>query len=160
MRIKSFLLEDYPPIKKLEVDDLGSTVVIAGANGSGKTRLKEAIISTIQGNPVMQMQIQATRIEEEDQKYFGGKDLLVEKGVKNKILANYIKSRKYGGGRYVGSVVQIDSSRSVQTINYNPVNWLGVDPDDAESPGTFYFSPFVNRWQDFVTYIHQKSGRR
>ncbi len=52
MRIKSFILEDYPPIKKLEIDELGSTVVIAGANGSGETRLKQAIVSTLQGNLV------------------------------------------------------------------------------------------------------------
>ena len=73
---------------------------------------------------------------------------------------NYINSRKYGSGRYVGSLVQIDSTRSIQTLRYNPVNWLGGDPDDVESVSNYYFSPFTNRWQDFINYIHQKSASR
>lgn len=159
MRIKSLSLSDYPPIKHLEMDSLGNTVVIAGANGSGKTRLKEAIVSTLQSKPVMDIEIEATRPDEE-QKYFGEKFVKLTKGQKNPKLQNYINSRKYGGGRYVGSVVQIDSTRSVQSLHYSPVNWLGGDPDDVEAAGTYYFTPFSDRWQNFVNYIHQKAAAR
>ena len=100
----------------------------------------------------MDMSIASTRKEEEEEKYFGGNKLEVKKGVKNAILNNYINSRKYGSGRYVGSLVQIDSNRSVQTLKYSPVNWLGGDPDDTDSPSNFYFNAFMNRWQDFVNY--------
>jgi hypothetical protein len=108
----------------------------------------------------MDMVIEATRPEEEDEKYFGDPKITVQKGVPNQQLKNYINSRQYGLGRYVGSLVQIDSGRSVQSVKYNPVNWLAGDPDDANSAGTFYFSPFINRWQDFMNYIHQKSAAR
>lgn len=139
---------------------MGNTVIIAGANGSGKTRLKEAIVKTLQGKALMDMTIASTRKEEEDKKYFGGNKLEVKKGVDNPLLNNYINSRKYGSGRYVGSLVQIDSDRSVQALKYNPVNWLGGDPDDADSPSNFYFSSFTSRWQNFVNYIHQKTAAR
>lgn len=160
MKIESLELLAYKPIKRLRMEDLGSTVVIAGANGSGKTRLKQAIVQTIQGAPVMDMTIMATRDEERDQKYFNGNQIIVKRGQANNVLKNYIGSRTFGAGRYVGSLVQIDSDRSVQALRFNQVNWLGGDPDDLDSAGNFYFSAFTSRWQDFMNYIHQKSAAR
>ena len=108
----------------------------------------------------MDMTIAATRDEERAPKYFNGDQISVKKGQVNNTLSNYVNSRKYGAGRYVGSLVQIDSDRSVQALKFNQVNWLGGDPDDEESAGNFYFSPFANRWRDFMNYIHQKSAAR
>ena len=160
MKIESFDLTDFKPIVRLQVQNLGSTVVIAGANGSGKTRLKDAIVQTLQGSPCMDMTITATRSEERSSKYFNGDQISVKNGQPNRTLQNYFSSRKFGAGRYVGSLVQIDSERSVQALKFNQVNWLGGDPDDQESAGNFYFSSFTNRWQDFMNYIHQKSAAR
>lgn len=160
MKIASITLRDYKPIKLLSLRDLGDTVVIAGANGSGKTRLKQAIVQTLQGSPQMDMTILATREEEKDARYFNGDSITVAQGKPNEVLKNYTNSRKYGAGRYVGSLVQIDSDRSVQPLKYAQVNWLGGDPDDAESAVNFYFNPFTNRWSDFMNYIHQKSAAR
>lgn len=160
MRIISFKITDFKPIKNIEMGNLGDIIIIAGANGAGKTRLKQAIVQTLQGNPVMDMTIEATRTEEEDAKYFNGSTVEVKKGQPNQILNNYINSRKYGAGKYVGSLVQIDSNRSIQTVNYGKVNWLAGDPDDTVAPGNFYFSAFSGRWQNFVNYIHQKSASR
>ena len=160
MKIKSFKIVDFKPIKNLAINDLGDIVIIAGANGAGKTRLKQAIVSTFQGSPLMDMAIEATRKEEEEPKYFGATSIEIKQGQKNQILTKYINSRKYGAGKYVGSLVQIDSDRSVQALKYNPVNWLGGDPDDIDAPSNFYFNLFSNRWQEFINYIHQKSASR
>lgn len=100
-------LVDFMPIKNLSLSKLGSTVVIAGANGSGKTRLKLAIVQTLQGSPLMDMTIIATRNEEKEEKYFNGSKIEIKRGVRNPVLENYINSRKYGAGKYVGSLVQI-----------------------------------------------------
>ncbi len=160
MRIESLTLTNHRPINYLSIDRMGSTVVIAGANGSGKSRLKQAIVQTLQGSPQMDMVIIATREEERGEKYFNGESITVTKGQNNEILKNYINSRKYGSGKYVGSLVQIDSDRSVKAIKLTQVNWLGGDPDDTESASNFYFNAFTNRWQDFMNYIHQKSAAR
>lgn len=160
MKIETFTLTDYKPIKRLHIGKLGNTVVIAGANGSGKTRLKQAIVQTLQGSPQMDMRIVATREEEKEKRYFNGDLIDVRKGQVNAVLKNYINSRKYGAGRFVGSVVQIDSDRSVKTLNFSQVNWLGGDPDDIESASNFYFQNFTSRWQNFMNYIHQKSAAR
>lgn len=161
MKIKSLKISNHQPIKNLELDNLGSIVIIAGANGAGKTRLKQAIIQTLREatSPVMDLTLVATRPEEKD-KYFQSETLEVKNGERNTTLQNYIKSRQYGGGKYVGSLVQIDSQRNIQTVQYNAVNWLGTDPDDQDTPNTFYFQDFTDRWQDFMNYIHQKSAVR
>ncbi len=40
MKIKSLKKIDYKPVKHLFIDDLGSTIIIADVNGSGKTRVQ------------------------------------------------------------------------------------------------------------------------
>lgn len=159
MKIASLEIENYPPIKHIKIEDLGNTVIIAGANGAGKTRLKQAIIDTFQGSPALSMTIKATR-EEEKGKYFQGDFITTTQGTQNPTLLNYSQSRSYSRGQFVGALIQIDSNRSVETVRYNPVNWLGGDPDDVESSITYYYTTFTNRWGEFMNYIHQKSAAR
>jgi len=154
MKIQSLEIIDYPPIKNLKIENLGSVVIIAGANGSGKTRLKEAIVGTLQGNPAINLTIQATR--EDEKKDFLAETIEVKRNQQNQILNSYISSRRFGRGRYVGSLVQIDSQRNIQTTKYNPVSWLIADPDDQDTPSNFYYQGFTGRWQSFMDYIHQK----
>jgi recombinational DNA repair ATPase RecF len=52
MKISSVAIKDFPPIKNLAVEGMGNMVILAGVNGSGKSRLKDAIIQTFQGSPV------------------------------------------------------------------------------------------------------------
>ena len=161
MKIKSLKLKDWPPIKNMEIEDIGPTVIIAGANGAGKTRFKQALVAAFQNAnaPEMDLEIESTR-KEESEKYFGGQSIKVVKGQPSPVLYQYINSRKYGRGQYVGSVVQIDSDRSIQSLKFNPVAWNVIDPDDADTPSNFFFNTFSNRWQGFVDYIYQKTASR
>ena len=154
MKINSLEINDFAPIKHLKIDDMGDVVIIAGANGSGKTRLKEAIVRTLQGNTHMSLAITATRPKEK--KDFGGAVINVTQGIKNEELINYMKKRSFGRGQYVGSLVQIDSHRNIQPTKYNQVSWQISDPDNQKTQSDFYFTNFTNRWQSFVDYIHQK----
>lgn len=43
MRIRNLLIENFRAIKRLELEELGDMVVIAGANGCGKTQIYHAI---------------------------------------------------------------------------------------------------------------------
>lgn len=159
MKIQSLEIKNYSPIKNLKIENLGYIVIIAGANGAGKTRLKEAITQTLQGNPQMSLTIQATR--EEEKAAFGEDSIVTQQGQNNQTLTQYIQNRRFGGrARYVGSVVQIDSNRNIQTINYQQVNWFGADPDEQETPYNWGYQDFTNRWQEFMNYIHQKYAAR
>lgn len=154
MKIVSLEIKDYPPIKNLKIENLGNIVIIAGANGSGKTRLKDALVASLQGTPTMSIQIKATRDEEKTS--FGGEIISAQQGQKNQALNKYMSSRRFGRGRYVGSLVQIDSQRNIQTTTYSQISYQVTDPDDQETPSNFYYQNFTNRWQDFMNYIHQK----
>lgn len=156
MRIKSIKLTDHKPIKNIEIDNLGDVVIIAGANGAGKTRLKHAIVASIQENPIMDLTIEATRKEEADPKYFNAESINLTKATPNPIFTQYINSRKYGQGKYVGSLVQVDSKRNLETLKYNQISYLVTDPDDVDTPWNWGYSSFIDRWRDFMNYIHQK----
>lgn len=159
MKIQSLEIKDFPPIKNLRLENLGDIVIIAGANGSGKTRLKDALVQTLQGGSQLALTVLSTRPEEVT--VFGGNAINTQQGQVNQTLRQYIQNRRFGGrARYVGSLVQIDSDRNIKTVNYSPVNWLGVDPDDAETPNNWGYGHFTDRWQDFMNYIHQKYAVR
>src|SRR6266487_2121194 len=90
MRIDSLRLDNYPPLRHFEISTSSNVVIIAGANGSGKTRLKQALIETFTnpGGPRANMTLGATRPEEE--KAWGGKILSVTAGQRSAQLQTYM----------------------------------------------------------------------
>jgi len=155
MKITSLEIKNYQPIKSLKMDNLGDIVIIAGANGAGKTRLKEAIVQTLQGSPQMSLSIKSTKPEEKTK--FGNTDsITVQQGQQNQVLNQYMQSRRFGRGKYVGSLVQIDSQRNIETIKYNQISYQVTDPDDQETASNWGYQRFTDRWRDFMNYIHQK----
>ena len=160
MRIKHLSSTNLPPISKVEITDLASPVIIAGANGSGKTKLKQAISNTFRNalSPELSLTIESTRMNEESA-VLGGNVLEVIKAQNCQPLQNYMNTRTRGG-TYVGTVIQIDSDRSVQAIKFQPITLETPDPDDSEIKMTHYLSPFAPRWQSLVNNIHQKAANR
>ncbi len=154
MKITTLEITDYSPIKNLKIENLGDVVIIAGVNGSGKTRLKTALIDTLRGSPQMSLTIKSSRTGETEA--FGGETIQIQKGQSNQVMNQYMNSRRFGKGRYVGSLVQIDSHRNIQTTSYSQISWQVTDPDDQDTASNFYCQDFTNRWQDFMNYIHQK----
>ncbi|MES2677207.1 MAG: AAA family ATPase [Pseudomonadota bacterium] len=154
MKIQSLEIQNYPPIKNLKIENLGDVVIIAGGNGSGKSRLKEAISQTLRGSTHMSLVLGATRDEERNK--FNGSHIEVKQGQSNSVLQDYINSRRFGRGEYVGSLVQIDSRRNIETTKYNPVKYAVEDPDNQDTPSTFYYENFSGRWQNFMDYIYKK----
>jgi predicted ATPase len=159
MRISQLSAAALPPIRLFEISDLSSPVIIAGANGSGKTRLKDAIAATFRSasSPQLSLTIEATRKEEETT--WGAKNLQVSRGTNCAPLLNYMNSR-LRGGTHVGTVVQIDSDRSVTPVKFQPITLATPDPYDTEIQLTYYLSPFINRWPDLVNKIYQKAANR
>ena len=67
MKLKSINAKDFPPLRHFEISKLGDIVIIAGANGSGKTRLKDSIIQTFRNPkaPIIELTVQSTRPDQE-----------------------------------------------------------------------------------------------
>ena len=159
MRIDRISLKDYPPIKVFEVETSSNVVIIAGANGSGKTRLKDALVQTFQSpaGPKASLTISATRDEEEDA--WGATSIDVTVGQPCPILINYLATRT-GGGVYTGSIIQIDSERAVQPIRFETLSLATEDSDDQGISYSYYLEAFIGRWQQLVNKIYKKVANR
>lgn len=159
MRIDSLRAVDVPPIREFGATALSGIVILAGANGSGKTRLKEALLGTLRNpkRPLLALTLAATRPQEETQ--WGAAQLTVAVGQPSDILKAYMATRT-SGGTYVGTLIQIDSSRTVQPISFTPLNLSTPDPDDAEIQHSYYLDAFASRWPSLVNKIFQKAASR
>jgi len=158
MKITSIKAENIDPIKNIFIENLGNVVIIAGANGSGKTRLKEAIKNTFQNPSGAQLMLGVAPTREVENNKFAS-DIEVKPGVENQVLTDYMNTRTRGG-TYIGTVIQIDSNRSVLPIKFQPINLSIPDPDDIEIDNKYYLSPFIGRWGQTVNKIFQKVANR
>ena len=159
MRIRKLKAANTVPIRNLEVDNLGNVVIVAGANGSGKTNLKRAIVKVFQSpqSPLIEVTVESTRPEEESA--WGMKHIELKPDSPNQEFQSYMQSRTRGG-TYTGSVIQIDSDRSVQPVKFQAISLSTPDPDDTDLDYNFFLNPFVNRWQEIVNKIFQKVANR
>ena len=159
MRIDRISLKDHPPIKMFDVETSSNVVIIAGANGSGKTRLKEALVSTFRSpnNPLASLSISATRDKEEAA--WEGRSFDVTVGQPCSIRLDYLSTRT-GTQAYTGTIIQIDSDRAVQPVKFELISLATVDPDDEDVNYNYYLNPFINRWQQLVNKIYKKAANR
>jgi AAA15 family ATPase/GTPase len=160
MKIASLKLVNFPPLKEFEIRDLGSIVIIAGANGSGKTRIKESIIQSFKNpkKPVIDICIESTRPDKEEY-IWGSNTLSIHCNESNLILHQYMGTRSRGG-TYTGTVVQVNSDRSVQSVQFQQINLSTPDPDDEELSSTYYLDIFSSRWTNLVNKIYSKAANR
>lgn len=147
------------PIKEFSIETPSSVVIIAGANGSGKTRLKEAIVQTFREPhaPKIAMTLSSTRPEEEAA--WGARKIEVKAGEACRVLGDYLATRTRGQA-YIGAVVQIDSDRAVQPVKFETFTLATPDPEDEEFNHSFYLSTFVSRWQTLVNNIYKRVANR
>jgi predicted ATP-dependent endonuclease of OLD family len=157
MKIRSLHVENIPPIKNLSLKNLEDIVIIAGANGSGKSNLKQAIINSFinPSSPVIDMTIQSTKSEETER--WKNENIQLTRGQQNTEFVEYMNSRTRGG-TYTGSVIQIDSQRNLNPVIFQPLNLSVPDPDDVEIDNKYFLNQFTNRWQDVVNKIYQKKA--
>lgn len=160
MRIKNIFAENIPPIKNFKIEDLGSVVIIAGANGAGKSNLKQAIINTISNpqSPLINIDLESTRMTGEADRW-GSNEIQLVRGHQNTAFITYMNSRTRGG-KYTGNVIQVDSQRNITPVTYQPITLSTPDPDDIEIDTRYFLNAFSSRWQDVVNKIFQKSANR
>ncbi len=110
MRLKKISVTDTPPIKYFEVDDLSDLVVIAGANGAGKTRLVTQIIGAFQNprNQNVTFELESTCAEEEER--FSSKRISTESEDKRTILTGLLQQNKFRRN-YKSGILYFESDR-------------------------------------------------
>ena len=158
MRITSMTVRDKPPIKNFEVKDLSSTIVLAGPNGIGKTRLIQQIIANLRDPRPDQSLFVRISATSPDEGGLWGKDSLstLDKNDSNILRHHLQKSRKRG--KWTSSIVNFDSSRTFEAIKAFQWSWDFRDPFDEDIGWDLLFNPFRNRYQDTIHALYRKMG--
>lgn len=160
MRLKKIEVKNILPVKSFCVDELSDTVVIAGPNGVGKTRLINGILTFFQNpnsNPNINLIVEATCNEERTD--WGKKVLdttIPEEAGKLKATLKKTKWRT----KWRSSVINFESDRTIQKITPYAFSWITPDPDEEQIGWNTTFSGLKNRFQDTVHSIYRKVHSR
>jgi len=160
LRIDSITVKDALPVRRFEVAELSDVVVIAGANGVGKTRLMQALVQAFQGpspaNPV-QLGIQATS---PDERTDWGKTSLNTSGQADcQLLVKSLKKTRQRT-RWEGSVIHFESDRTIQRIEPYSFSWDIADPWEENIGWNLTFGGLKARFQDTLHSIFRKVQSR
>jgi len=161
MLIKSINAKDVMPVRQFSVSDLSSVVVVAGANGVGKTRLLQGVLDVL-NNPrpeaPVTLQIGATS---KDEREVWGKDILntVDQSDCEKLRSILQKDSRRA--TWKSGVFYFESDRKIANVKPFNFTWDDIpDPDDERISWNTTFSGLSSRWQDTLHSILKKVEAR
>jgi hypothetical protein len=151
VRLLSIDVTDVPPVKKFFAEALSDTVVFAGPNGVGKTRLITEIILRLQDaraqRPNVALIIEATSAEEEAA--WGVKSLNTRNSGDWAKLKNTIQSNR-PRRNWRSSILRFESDRTISQIQPFASSWDITDPYEEQVEWTTSFHSMRARFQDTV----------
>src|SRR5690242_8783980 len=114
MRIKDLYLSNWQVIREANFQDLSDFVVIAGPNGVGKTKVKEAIVHifTNGGNPPSGCKVILQATNQDEEQAWNTNEVTLPQGRFWTLFGKNNKRLKTKS-----RLIQIDSNRSVDTVN-------------------------------------------
>lgn len=160
MRIERISATGVSPIERFEADGLTDVVVVAGANGAGKTRLIAAVLSVFESNQrggAVALRVGAT-CDEESQSW--GKQFL-DTAVPGdaQALARTLQ-RQRPRSRLQSSVLNFESDRTIQTIQPLTFGWEIPDVLTELVGWQTALQPLRARFQDTVHALFKMVRRR
>lgn len=156
MRLKSFSVIGYPPIRRFDASNLLDVVVLGGRNGVGKSRILEAVIQCFvspHGQQSMRLLLEATSPEETQTWGQPVLDTAIAADAKKlHTHLNRIRSR----ANWTGSIIRFDSDRSIQQINPYSFTWDIPDPDAEHIGWNLMYGRLRDRFQDTLHAIFRR----
>lgn len=156
MKIKKLFLKEILPIKRFESDDLENVVLLAGANGVGKTRLIQGLINhfrNVNVHPNFHIEIEASSKNEEAT--WGKRILnLTDSNDANLFRTTLQQNRKRRN--FKSSILYYESNRQITKVKPLQFTWEFNDPWEESVGWDFSFSPLTNRFQDTLHSLFKK----
>jgi recombinational DNA repair ATPase RecF len=149
MRIKELKLQDWRVVRQADFEELSDFVVIAGPNGVGKTKIKEAIVHIFQngGNPPEGSKVILEATNNEELAVWGTSELQLPEP---KFWGFFSKNNKRLKTK--SRLIQIDSNRVVDAVNFNQLTFQAIgDPEQEEVGFAYGFDNVKNRFADSRT---------
>lgn len=156
MKLKSYVIHDYPPIKQFEVTDLADVVVLAGPNGVGKTSLLTNLLNLFQnpgGMPNASAVVEATSSEE--RAAWGHATLSTSAPEQAQILRAFLQ-RNQKRGQLRSGLINFDSARQLEQIQPYAFSWNFGDPFSEDVSWVHSFQPTKGRFHDTIHSMHRK----
>lgn len=154
MKINELTLKNHQVIREVSLTNLQDFVVIAGPNGVGKTKIKDAICYIFQnsGNPPPGSSVLLEATNDEERTSWGGATAQLPN---NSFWSYFTRSRKKIKTR--ARLIQIDSSRQVETINFQQINFTQIGNPEEETVGHDYGNMRVSdRFKDICFMLQRE----
>ena len=153
MKIKQLDLRAWQVIRQADFEDLSDFVVIAGPNGVGKTKVKEALVYVFQNSgsppPGGRVILQAT--SEGEKSAWGAPEITLPSSQLWSFIGRNTKRLKTES-----RLIQIDSNRAVESINFQQLNFTSIgDPEGEEVGYGWGFNPVRGRFQEICNTLHR-----
>jgi len=155
MRINHIKVVNSPPINHFEVNELSDLVVIAGANGSGKTRLVSQILQAFQNvrTPNVEFIVECTNNDEKERLGLNAINSL-DSAQRQKLQAFMQENRQRRNFR--SGIVYFESDRSITQVQPLTFSFEFADPYTENIGWNVAMQPFKGRWQDTQHAIFKK----
>jgi GTPase SAR1 family protein len=160
MRLVEIFARDVKPLKFAHITDLSDTIVIAGPNGVGKTRLIEGLLQHIQNprvDPNFRIRIQATNTVEESA---WKKTVLDTSVVADVELLRTTLQKSRRRTHFSSSFLNFESNRSIQKVDQYNWDWNFGDPFEEEVRWNIGMQNMTARFNDMVHSIFRKIRSR
>ncbi|PZQ44089.1 MAG: hypothetical protein DI551_10830, partial [Micavibrio aeruginosavorus] len=154
MKIKAINAKDVMPVKVFEVSNLTDIVVIAGANGVGKTRLINAVINKLRGGAENISFIIEATIDEERKDW--GKSVLDTSHIEDQRKLLLTLQKKRYRSNLKSTVILFESNRGFDKIKPLAFAFSFNDPYQEETAWDLPFSTYTARRQDTFHSILKK----
>lgn len=160
MRLTEIMINDTPPVRQFEINNLSNVVVLAGPNGVGKTRLINSLLATFRNPGVVaqrRLLIEATSSTERSE---WGKGVLDTSDANDvtKLHATLTKGRSRN--KWESSVINFESDRSIQRVRPFSYSWDVPDPWLEKIGWDTSFNELKSRFEDTIHSIFRKVQSR
>lgn len=157
MRIRQLILNNHQVIREATFAELNDFVVIAGPNGVGKTKIKDAICYIFQnsGNPPPESSVTLEATNEEERTNWGSESV----NLPNNSFWSYItlSRRKI---KTQARLIQIDSARQIETIEFQQINFDQIGNPEEETVNHDYgYTKIRDRFSDICNTLKREKAK-
>lgn len=144
-------------IRQADFQNLSDFVVVAGPNGVGKTKIKEAIVHIFSnsGNPPPGSKVILEATNDDERTAWGSNEVTLPQPAFWSFFAKNNKRLKTKS-----RLIQIDSNRVVETVNFQQLTFQAIgDPEQEDVSYNYGYNNVRDRFKDICSTLHRLKSK-